>query len=66
MTLTPAAVNRARQILWQVSGADKASALARLLEGDASMPAARVRRDSLVLADAAAASGSALRGHPLK
>lgn len=57
MTLTPAAVNRARRILWLVSGASKAGALARLLEGDDALPAARVRRgNSLVLADEAAAS----------
>jgi 6-phosphogluconolactonase len=56
MTLTPAVVNRARRILWLVSGADKAHVLARFLEGDDTLPAARVRRwDSLVLADAAAA-----------
>lgn len=57
MTLTPAAVNRARRILWVVDGAGKAGVLARLLQGDAALPAARVRRsDCLVLADEAAAS----------
>lgn len=60
MTLTPVTVNRARRILWEVSGADKASALARLLEGDDALPAARVRRcDSLILADEAAAGEQA-------
>jgi 6-phosphogluconolactonase len=56
MTLTPTAVNRARRILWLVSGADKADVLTRLRSGDDTLPAARVRRDSLVLADQAAAS----------
>jgi 6-phosphogluconolactonase len=56
MTLTPAAVNRARQILWLVSGTDKANVLARLLQADDALPASLVRRsDSLVLADKAAA-----------
>lgn len=62
MTLTPAAVNRARWILWLVSGASKAGALARLLEGDDALPAARVRRTSgLILADEAAASPTTRR-----
>jgi 6-phosphogluconolactonase len=57
MTLTPAAVNRARRILWLVDGADKADVLARLLQGDDALPASHVRRsDCLVLADEAAAS----------
>jgi 6-phosphogluconolactonase len=55
LTLTFGVIDRARSILWVVTGAEKAAALGRLLGGDASMPAARVRRDrSLVLADAAA------------
>ena len=55
MTLTPPAVNRARQILWLIDGAAKARALARLLEGDPGIPASRVRRaDAVVLASAAA------------
>jgi 6-phosphogluconolactonase len=56
MTLTVPILNRARQILWLVTGADKASMLARLRNGDASIPAGRIRRErSLVLADQAAA-----------
>jgi 6-phosphogluconolactonase len=57
MTLTYPALNRARQLLWLVTGADKAPVLPRLLSGDASIPAGRVRADrALVLADAAAAA----------
>jgi len=56
MTLTVPILNRARQVLWLVTGADKASMLARLRNGDASIPAGRIRRErALVLADQAAA-----------
>ncbi|HUG64385.1 MAG TPA: 6-phosphogluconolactonase [Gaiellaceae bacterium] len=59
MTLTYPALNRARQILWLVTGADKIDALRRLREGDQSIPAAWIATESaLVLADVAAA-GSA-------
>lgn len=58
MTLTPPAVNRARRILWLVDGAGKAPVLARLLEGDPTIPASRVRREgAIVLASADAAPG---------
>ena len=65
MTLTYPIINRARRILWVVTGGEKAPMLARLLDGDESIPAGRVRRDgALVIADAAAAarSGKATRG----
>jgi 6-phosphogluconolactonase len=56
MTLTYPALDRARRILWVVTGADKADMLARLCDGDATIPARRVRRDhALVLADRPAA-----------
>jgi 6-phosphogluconolactonase/glucosamine-6-phosphate isomerase/deaminase len=42
MTLTPAQVDRARAVLWLVSGADKAPLVRRLLDGDRSLPASRV------------------------
>lgn len=62
MTLTYPAINRARRILWLVTGAEKAGMLAHLREGDWSIPAGRVRQDNaLVLADRAAASE--LRNH---
>jgi 6-phosphogluconolactonase len=56
MTLTFPVINRARRILWLVTGGEKANALERLNDGDRSIPAGRVRRDAaLILADAAAA-----------
>ena len=56
MTLTYPVLNRGRRILWVVTGAEKKTMLGRLLEGDTSIPAGRIRRDSaLVLADRAAA-----------
>jgi 6-phosphogluconolactonase len=56
MTLTFPALNRARRILWVVTGPDKAGMLRRLRDGDVSIPAGFVRRDqALVLADRPAA-----------
>jgi 6-phosphogluconolactonase len=56
MTLTYPLINRARCVLWVVTGGEKAGMLARLYEGDVSIPAGRVRRDrALVLADELAA-----------
>src|SRR6266576_847574 len=56
MTLTYPILNRARSILWLVTGKDKISALARLRAGDVSIPAGRIQGDNaLVLADHAAA-----------
>jgi len=43
MTLTYPAIDRAREVLWVVTGEDKAEALAKLLAGDETIPAARVR-----------------------
>jgi 6-phosphogluconolactonase/glucosamine-6-phosphate isomerase/deaminase len=46
-----------QQVLWLVTGADKAAKLARLRDGDRAIPASRVRRDgALLLADRAAAA----------
>lgn len=56
MTLTYPALNEARRILWLVTGPDKREPLAKLLEGDDSIPAGRVRNENmLVVADEAAA-----------
>ena len=56
MTLTYPTINQARRILWVVTGSEKMEMLRRLREGDASIPAGRVRHDrALVLADRAAA-----------
>jgi 6-phosphogluconolactonase len=58
MTLTFPMINRSRRILWMVTGSEKASILRRFLEGDQSIPAARVRRErALLIADEAAALG---------
>jgi len=62
MSLTYPTLDRARRILWLVTGEDKAGMLARLCAGDRSIPAGRVRQDhALLLADAAAASALAQR-----
>jgi 6-phosphogluconolactonase len=56
MTLTYPALARGAQIMWLVTGADKAEPLAKLLAGDRSIPAGRVEAEaSLVIADTAAA-----------
>jgi len=56
MTLTYPILNRARRVLWLVTGSEKAGMLVRLRDGDVSIPAGRVRRDrALVVADRAAA-----------
>jgi 6-phosphogluconolactonase len=56
MTLTYPAINRARRLIWVVTGGEKVEMLGRLLDGDQSIPAGRVRREqALVLADRAAA-----------
>lgn len=54
MTMTLPMLERARRILWVVTGADKAAMLARLLERDPSIPAGRVsQRSAHVIADRA-------------
>jgi 6-phosphogluconolactonase len=56
MTLTYPMINRARRVLWVVTGSEKVQMLNRFLGGDESIPAGRVRRErALVLADDAAA-----------
>jgi 6-phosphogluconolactonase len=56
MTLTYPTLNRARRVLWVVTGSEKVEMLGRLRDGDVSIPAGRVRRvQALVLADRAAA-----------
>jgi 6-phosphogluconolactonase len=56
MTLTYPILNRARSILWLVTGKDKVAALARLRAGDPTIPAGRIQRNqALLLADQVAA-----------
>ena len=55
MTLTYPALNDARRVIWLVTGPDKREPLAKLLEGDESIPAGRVQNeDMVVVADEAA------------
>jgi 6-phosphogluconolactonase len=56
MTLTYPIINRARQILWIVTGDDKPKALVQLKNADQSIPAGRVNQQhATVLADQSAA-----------
>src|SRR5499425_2105233 len=56
MTLTYPMLNRARRIVWLVTGREKAEMLARLYAADPSIPAGRVvQQQALVLADRDAA-----------
>lgn len=56
MTLTFPLINRARQILWMVTGQEKRISLGRLRNGDLAIPASHVSRDQArLLADRAAA-----------
>jgi 6-phosphogluconolactonase len=57
MTLTYPIINRARRVLWLVTGGEKAGMLARLQTGDSSIPTGHVRPDNaVILADRAAAA----------
>lgn len=57
MTLTYPVLERAREILWLVTGADKAEMLSRLRDGDRGIPAGRVRGErALALVDRDAAT----------
>jgi 6-phosphogluconolactonase/glucosamine-6-phosphate isomerase/deaminase len=59
MTLTFPALNRARRVLWVVTGNEKVQMLRRLLDSDASIPAGRVHREhALLLADRAATTAA--------
>jgi len=56
MTLTYPVINRARHILWLATGKEKVGMLARLRNGDPSIPAGRVRPErAVIVADRAAA-----------
>jgi 6-phosphogluconolactonase len=58
MTITYPPIDRARALLWLVTGADKLDALRRLRAHDRSIPAGRVdTRRALILADLPAAAG---------
>jgi 6-phosphogluconolactonase/glucosamine-6-phosphate isomerase/deaminase len=56
MTLSYPILNRARRILWLVTGSEKTGMLGRLLKADTSIPAGRVNQArAVVFADRAAA-----------
>jgi 6-phosphogluconolactonase len=57
MTLTYPALRAARQILWLALGDGMREPLAKLLAGDASIPAGRVENDNMVLVADEAAAG---------
>jgi 6-phosphogluconolactonase len=58
MTLTYPIINRARHILWLITGAGKAEMLDRLIQADHDIPAGRIsQRQATVVADADAMSG---------
>ncbi len=57
MTLTYSIINRARHILWLITGEEKAEMLNRTIQADHDIPAGRVsQRQATVVADAAALS----------
>jgi 6-phosphogluconolactonase len=56
LTLTYPLINRARKILWLVTGTEKSEMLQRMIDRDQSIPAGRISQDNaLVLADKEAA-----------
>lgn len=57
MTLTYPALADARRIVWLVTGPDKRDPLEKLLAGDESIPAGRVRNDNIVVVADEAANG---------
>jgi 6-phosphogluconolactonase len=65
LTLTYPMINRARRVLWVVTGNEKVEMLSRLHDGDVSIPAGRVnRQQALVLADREAAAQLAAQYKP--
>lgn len=59
MTLTYPLLNRARKILWVATGAEKVAMIARLQQGDVTIPAGRIRPDNALLLADRAATGTA-------
>jgi 6-phosphogluconolactonase len=56
MTLTYPVLNRARRVLWLMTGKDKVEMLKRLTKADPTIPAGRVNQErALVFADREAA-----------
>ena len=62
MTLTYPVINRARRILWLVTGREKAGMLDRLYKGDLTIPSGRICRErAVIVADRAAAGNLTCR-----
>ncbi|MBP9903823.1 MAG: 6-phosphogluconolactonase [Verrucomicrobia bacterium] len=62
MTLTYPMINRSRGILWVVTGTEKVGMLPRLRDGDATIPAGRIRpENALLLADRLAAANLSVK-----
>jgi 6-phosphogluconolactonase len=57
MTLTYPALDDARRIVWLVTGPDKIEPLQKLLAGDESIPASRVRNENMIIVADEAAVG---------
>lgn len=57
MTLTYPAIEAARGVVWLVTGAEKREPLAKLLVGDESIPAGRVKNENMVIVADEAAGG---------
>jgi 6-phosphogluconolactonase len=56
LTLTYPVINRARKILWLITGSEKKEMLQRLIDGDISIPAGRIsQKHAMILADKEAA-----------
>jgi 6-phosphogluconolactonase len=56
LTLTYPTINRARKILWLITGPEKVPMLTRLLAADPTIPSGRIRQDAAsIVADRAAA-----------
>lgn len=60
MTLTYPVINRARRILWLVTGKEKVSMLDRLYQGDLTIPAGRICQDQAVIVADRAAAGAGI------
>ncbi len=54
MTLTRPVLDRARQVVWLVSGASKRARVAQLMQGDPSIPAGRIRAPGVLVLDPSA------------
>jgi 6-phosphogluconolactonase len=58
MTLTYPILDRARRVLWLVTGGEKVKSLSRLRAADRSIPAGRIRQDGACVVADRAASGT--------